>query len=139
MILSVLVTRFPVGRALLGAALAATFVGAAPAPTPRWVAAYSNIYQIRLEAGETKTLALPIPPRLAATDLPMTYLWRVIRPTPAPKFLILEQCTGPEQCYPATLRPDGQGSGTVRMQLRLSNRGYQATDVEFRYTIWGTR
>jgi hypothetical protein len=112
---------------------------AAPVATPRWVALHSNIYQIHLEPGEVKTLVFPIPPSLAASDRPLTFLWRVIRPTPAPRFLILEQCTGPEQCYPATLRPDGQGSGTVRTQLRVSNRGYQAADVEFRYTVWGTR
>jgi hypothetical protein len=112
---------------------------AAPVATPRWVALHSNTYQIHLEPGEVKTLVFPIPPTLAASDRPLTFVWRVIRPTPAPRFLILEQCTGPEQCYPATLRPDGQGSGTVKTHLRLSNRGYQAADVEFRYTVWGTR
>jgi hypothetical protein len=69
----------------------------------------------------------------------MTFVWRIVRPSRAPRFVVLEQCVAPEQCYPATLRPDGQGSGTVRTTFRITNGGYQAVDIEFRYTIWEAR
>lgn len=65
--------------------------------------------------------------------------WTVIRPNPAPRLLVLEQCVEPERCYPTVMRPDGQATGSLRTTFRITNRSAQNLDVQFRFTVWETQ
>jgi len=109
---------------------------AAATPTPRWVAAHSGIYQLKVPARQTMTLVFPIPPLLRFGNRPLTITWNIVRPIPAPRLLVLEQCIQPEQCYATVLRPNGWASGTVHTTFRVTNRTAVAVDIQFRYTVW---
>lgn len=109
---------------------------AAPSPTPRWTAAHTNIYQLSVPAGTTRALVFPIPAHLAGAERPMTFSWTIIRPQPAPRLLVLEQCTSQEQCYPSVMRPNGQATGTTKTMFRVTNRGWVTIEVQFRYVVW---
>jgi hypothetical protein len=112
---------------------------AASTPTPRWAAIHSADYQVRVPAGQTVSVAFPAPARLVAVDRPVTFTWRIIRPVPAPNFVILEHCAQPERCYPAVMRPNGESSGSLSTPVRVINRSRQDIEVLFRYTIWEAR
>lgn len=109
---------------------------APPSPTPGWTAAHTNVYQLQVPAGQTRTVDFPIPAALARTNRPMTFTWSIVRPVPAPRLVILEQCVRPEACYPTVMMPTGQASGTVGTAFRITNRSQQAIDVRFRFTVW---
>jgi hypothetical protein len=111
----------------------------AAAPTTRWVALHSADYQVRVLAGQTMTIVFPAPARLAGADRPVTFNWRIIRPVPAPNFVIFEHCTMPERCFPTVMRPTGESSGTLGTPFRVVNRSALPVDVLFRYTIWEAR
>lgn len=110
-----------------------------PSPTPRWTAAHTNTYQLSVPAGATRTLAFPIPARLSGVERPMTISWTIIRPQPAPRLLVIEQCTSLEQCYPSVMPPNGQATGTTKTTFRLTNRGWMTIEVQFRYVVWEAR
>jgi len=114
---------------------------AAPSPTQTasWAALHSDAYQVNVARGATRAWSFPVPPALGAEERPLSFTWTVVRPVPAPTFVILEQCPRPEACHAAVLRPTGQGSGTTRSAYRITNRGFQEVAVLFRYTIWGAR
>jgi len=112
---------------------------ATAAPTPRWTALHAADYQVRVPAGQTVAVAFPAPARLVGADRPVTFTWRIIRPVPAPNFVILEHCAQPERCYPAVMRPTGESSGSLSTPFRVINRSRLDIEVLFRYTIWETR
>lgn len=109
---------------------------ATPSPSPTWRAAHTNVYQLSVPAGTTRALVFPIPAHLAGTERPMTFSWTIIRPQPAPRLLVLEQCISPEQCYPSVMRPNGQATGTTKTMFRVTNRGWATIEVQFRYVVW---
>lgn len=111
----------------------------AVSPTPRWVALHTADYQVRVFPGQTMAVAFPAPARLAGADRPVTFTWRIIRPVPAPKFVVFEHCTLPERCFPTVMRPTGESSGTLGTPFRLINRSALPIDVVFRYTLWDAR
>lgn len=121
--------------------LLAVLLLAVPAPTrtATWAALYTGAYQVNVARGTTRAWSFPVPPALGAEERPVSFTWAIVRPVPAPTFVILEQCPRPEACHPAVLRPTGQGSGTTRSAYRITNRGFQEVAVLFRYTIWGAR
>jgi hypothetical protein len=114
---------------------------AAPAPTrtPTWTALHTNQYQVNVPRAQARTWSFPVPAALGSVERPLSFSWAVVRPVPAPTFVVLEQCPRPETCHPAVLRPTGQGGGTTRSSYRITNRGFQEVAVLFRYTIWETR
>jgi hypothetical protein len=114
---------------------------AVPAATPQWKAVHSDAYGLNVPPGSSRELAFAavVPPRFASPQRPLTYSWSVIRPHPLPALVALEQCPQPEVCYPSVLRPNGQGNGTTRTVLRVTNRSIKPLDVLFRYTVWEAR
>jgi hypothetical protein len=114
---------------------------AAPAPTrtSAWAALHTTEYQVNVQRGQSRVWSFPVPAALGGTERPLSFTWTVIRPVPASAFVILEQCPQPENCRPAVLRPNGQGSGTTRSSYRITNRGFQEVAVLFKYTIWEAR
>jgi len=111
----------------------------AASPTPRWVALHTAEYQVRVPAGQTVAIAFPAPARFSGADRPVTFGWRIIRPVPAPNFVIFEHCTMPERCFPTVMRPTGESSGTLGTPFRVINRSRQDIDVLFRYALWDVR
>jgi hypothetical protein len=109
---------------------------AAPSPSPTWRAAHSNVYQLSVPAGATRALVFPIPAALVGAERPMTFSWTIIRPQPAPRLLVLEQCKSQDQCYPSVMRPNGQATGTTKTMFRVTNRGWVTIEVQFRYVVW---
>jgi hypothetical protein len=123
----------------LALALAAPAATGAPAPPPQWKAVYSGEYGLNVPAGASREMRFSVPPRLGTTERPLTYSWTVIRPTPLPALVALEQCPQPDVCYPSVLRPNGQGNGTTKTMLRITNRSIKPLDILFRYTVWEAR
>jgi hypothetical protein len=116
-----------------------TLLLAAPAATPRWTAVYSGEYGLNVPPGAAREMTFQVPPRFATQDRPVTFSWSVIRPSPLPTLIVLEQCSQPDVCYGSVFRPTGQGNGTTRTKLRVTNRSIKPVDVLFRYTVWEAR
>ena len=122
---------------LIGVLVALAF--ASSGPTPRWVAAHTGDYQVRVQAGQTLAVTFPDPTRPAGADRPISFAWRVIRPSHPPAFLLFEHCQTPERCLPTVMRPTGESRGTTGVPVRIVNRSNLAVDIAFRYTIWRTQ
>ncbi|MGH2405903.1 MAG: hypothetical protein ACRDGN_15795 [bacterium] len=107
----------------------------APAPTPL----HSGFYTLRVPPGETKAIGFAVPPHLAGSLRAVTFTWRVVRPTPATKFVFMEHCVDADRCLPSIMQPTGQGSGTLQSVFRIVNRSRLDLDVEIRYAVWDAR
>jgi hypothetical protein len=116
-----------------------TLLLAATAATPRWTAVHSGEYGLNVPPGAVREMTFQVPPRFATPERPVTFSWSVIRPSPLPTLIVLEQCSQPDVCYGSVFRPTGQGNGTTRTRLRVTNRSIKPVDVLFRYTVWDAR
>ena len=105
----------------------------------KWAPLYSGEHQIRVRPGETKAVELPVPKRLAGSPNPVTFTWKIIWPIPAPTFVFIEQCVQPERCYPAVMRPTGEGNGSLQSPFRVINKARQIVEIEFKYTLWDVK
>jgi hypothetical protein len=116
-----------------------TLVLTAPPTAPRWTAVYSGEYGLNVPPGTVREMTFQVPPRFAAPERPVTFSWSVIRPSPLPTLVVLEQCSQPDVCYGSVFRPTGQGNGTTKTKLRVTNRSIRPIDIVFRYTVWEAR